>query len=136
MRRRVRDILWSNRRCGAHTVQYSARVQCAGVELQPSVVRQEDLWSALPLPLNHLTGDSASQQVFRLHRMKNACLYVTPGLRPSAEGAIFSGRAQIQTDANKTVCSSFLPYFYFFLFFFCTFDAWKIKAVVRYSRAL
>lgn len=70
-------------RCGAHTVQYSTTVQRSRVELQPTVVRQEDLWSALPLPLNHLAGDSASQQVFRRYRMKNACLYVTPILRPS-----------------------------------------------------
>lgn len=44
------------------------------------MVRQEDLWSALPLLLNDLRGDSASQQVFHRYGMKNTWLYVTLSL--------------------------------------------------------
>lgn len=123
------------KRCrGVHTVQYSTTVQCSQVKLQPSVVRQEDLWSALPLPLNHLAGDSASQQVFCRYRMKNACLYVTPSLRPS--------EAQYSWDVCKFKAMRIrqnVPHFclaFFCNFFFCSFDAWKTKVTVRFVRIL
>lgn len=52
------------------------------------MIRQEDLWSAPPLPLNHLRDASATQQVFHFYRMKNTWFYVTLCICFSVRGKI------------------------------------------------
>lgn len=91
------------------------------------MVRQEDLWSALPLLLNHLRGDSASQQVFHRYGMKNTWLYVTLSLCVSVS-AVFLER--IHHELNLTlVFNMIMPGGYWwhvlssFFCYFCIFNS-------------
>lgn len=81
------------------------------------MVRQEDLWSALPLLLNHLRGDSASQQVFHRYGMKNTWLYVTLSLCVSVS-AIFLERIHRELNLTRedTDDTYYLCFFVIFAF--------------------